>query len=94
MIHRNWTDSPRVQGLEKMRVTLEMYGPYQQFNKGGQLRADLDVEDNLTVRDLLMKLGMDINAPWNAGLNGALAHPSDKLTDGSFLIVFPAIDGG
>ena len=77
-----------------MRVTVEMYGPLRRFNKDGQPRAELNVEDNLTVRDLLVGLGMDMDEPWNAGLNGTLAAPSDKLSDGSLLIVFPPIDGG
>ena len=77
-----------------MRVTVEMYGPLQRFNKDGQRRAELDVEDNLSVRDLLVSLGMDMDEPWNAGLDGTLATPSDKLSDGSFLIVFPPIEGG
>jgi hypothetical protein len=77
-----------------MRVTVEMYGPLRRFNKDGQSRAELNVEDNLTVRDLLVSLGMDMNEPWNAGLDGTLATPSDKLSDGSLLIVFPPIDGG
>ena len=42
-----------------MRVTIEMHGPLQRFNKDGRLRAELDLEDNLTVRDLLMRLGID-----------------------------------
>ena len=77
-----------------MRVTVEMHGPLQRFNKGGQLRAELDLEENLTVRDLLVSLGMDMDEPWNAGLNGTLAVASDKLSEGSLLIVFPPIDGG
>jgi len=77
-----------------MRVTVEMHGPLQRFNKGGQRRAELDVQDNLTVRDLLVSLGMDMDEPWNAGLDGTLASPSDKLSDGSFLMVFPPIEGG
>jgi molybdopterin converting factor small subunit len=77
-----------------MRVTVEMYGALQRFNKGGQLRAELDLEDDLTVRDLLMSLGMDLDEPWNAGLNGTLAGPSDKISDGSLLIVFPPVEGG
>ena len=80
------------QGL--MRVTIEMHGPLQRFNKDGQLRAELDLEDTLTVRDLLMTLGMDMDEPWNAGLDGTLARPSDRLRDGSLLIVFPPIEGG
>jgi hypothetical protein len=77
-----------------MRITIEMHGPLQRFNKDGQLRAELDLEDNLTVRDLLLSLGMDMGEPWNAGLDGTLASPSDKLSDGSFLIVFPPVEGG
>ena len=77
-----------------MRVTIEMHGPLQRFNQGGQARAELDVEDNLTVRDLLMRLGMDMDEPWNAALDGTLARPSDKVSDGSLLMVFPPIEGG
>ena len=77
-----------------MRVTVEMHGPFQQFNKGGQLRAELDLEQDLTVRDLLTSLGVDVDEPWNAGLNGSLASPSDRVSDGSLLIVFPPIEGG
>jgi hypothetical protein len=77
-----------------MRVTVEMYGSLQRFNKGGLRRAELDVEDDLTVRGLLTSLGMDIDEPWNAGLNGKLAGPSDKLSDGSLLIVFAPLEGG
>jgi hypothetical protein len=77
-----------------MRVTIEMHGPLQRFNKGGQRRAELDLEDNLTVRDVLMSLGMDMDEPWNAGLDGTLARPSDKVSDGSLLVVFPPVEGG
>jgi len=77
-----------------MRVTLEMHGPFQQFNKDSQFRAELELEDNLTVRDLLMSLGMDMDEPWNAALNGTLAKPGDSLSDGSTLMVFPPIEGG
>ena len=77
-----------------MRVTVEMHGPFQQFNKGGQRRAELDLEDELTVRGLLTSLGVDVNEPWNAGLNGALAGPSDRVSDGALLVVFPPIEGG
>jgi molybdopterin converting factor small subunit len=77
-----------------MHVTVEMYGSFQQFNKGGQRRVELDLEDELSVRDLLTSLGVDVNEPWNAGLNGRLASPSDRVSDGALLIVFPPIEGG
>ena len=77
-----------------MRITLEMHGPLQRFNTGGQRRAELDVEDGVTVRELLTGLGMDMDEPWNAGLDGTLAAGSDRLRDGSLLIVFSPIEGG
>ena len=77
-----------------MRVTVEMHGPLQRFNQGGQLRAELDLDGNPTVHELLLRLGMDMDEPWNAALNGTLARPSDKLSDGSVLLVFPPIEGG
>jgi hypothetical protein len=77
-----------------VRVTIEMYGPLRRFNKGGELRTELDVEGNPTVAELLASLGMDMDEPWNAGLNGTLAKSSDTVSDGSFLIVFPPIEGG
>lgn len=77
-----------------MRVTLEMHGALQRFNKGGLPRAELDLQDDLTVHELLTSLGMDMDEPWNAALNGTLARPGDRVTDGSLLMVFPPIEGG
>ena len=71
-----------------------MHGPLQRFNRGGQHRAELDVQDHVTVQELLCELGMDMNEPWNAGLDGTLAAPSDRLHEGSVLIVFAPIEGG
>ncbi len=77
-----------------MRITIEMLGPLQRFNQGGLPRAELDLDENMSVHDLLLSLGMDMDEPWNAALNGTLARPSDKLSDGSVLLVFPPIEGG
>jgi sulfur carrier protein ThiS len=71
-----------------------MYGPLQRFNQGGKPKAEVDLEDSLTVHELLMSLGMDMDEPWNAALNGTLARPSDVLSDGSLLLIFPPIEGG
>lgn len=87
-------DRLRAYGQRQMRITIEMYGPLQRFNKGGQPRAELELEDGLSVHDLLAGLGMDMDEPWNAALDGTLASPADKVSDGSLLLVFPPIDGG
>jgi len=77
-----------------MRITIEMHGPLQCFNRDGECRAEWELPDDLTVGEVLTHLGMDLNEPWNAGLNGALAAADDKVSDGSLLIVFPPIEGG
>jgi molybdopterin converting factor small subunit len=77
-----------------MRVVVETYGTLRRLLPDGQRRVELEVEDDTTVRELLLKLGMDENEPWNASLNGTLAKPSDVVSEGSFLIVFPPIAGG
>lgn len=77
-----------------MRITIEMHGPLQRFNKGGQPRVELDLEDNLSVHEVLLSLGMDMDEPWNAALNGTLARPQDRVSEGSLLLVFPPIEGG
>ena len=77
-----------------MRVILEVYGELRRFLQNEQRRLEMEVEDNVTVADLLKKVGIDLMEPWNASLNGTLADPSDTVTEGSVLIVFPPISGG
>lgn len=77
-----------------MRITLEMHDALQRFSPGGQRRVELDVRDGATVAQLLASLGMDMDEPWNAALDGALAAPEDPVHGGSLLIVFPPIAGG
>lgn len=77
-----------------MRITLEMHGALQRFNPGGQRQAVLEVEEDISVDELLAGLGMDLQAPWNAALDGALAEGSQRLAEGSHLVVFEPIAGG
>ncbi len=77
-----------------MRVVVEMYGTFRRFLQDGQRRVEMEVEENTTVRDVLLKLGMDLDEPWNASLNGTLATPLDIVPEGAILMVFPPITGG
>ncbi len=77
-----------------MRVVVEVYAGLRRFLQGKERRVELDVGEGATVRDVLLKLGIDVNEPWNASLNGTLAGPSDTVSEGSLLIVFPSITGG
>ena len=77
-----------------MHVVVELYGRLQRFLKEEQRRVELEVAENTTIMDLLLKLGIDPNEPWNASLDGRLAYPSDVVSEGSIVILFPPIDGG
>jgi len=77
-----------------MHVVVELYGRHQRFLKEEQRTVELEVEENATIMDLLLKLGVDPNEPWNASLDGRLAYPSDVVSEGSIVILFPPIGGG
>lgn len=77
-----------------MRVLVEVYGDLQRFLKDGQQRVALEVEEHTTVIGVLIKLGIDVKEPWNASLNGTLAAPSDPVSEGATILVFPPIAGG
>ena len=57
-------------------------------------RAEVEVREDATVLDVLRKVDVDLDRPWNASLNGTLAGPSDRVSEGSLLLVFPPIAGG
>lgn len=77
-----------------MRITVEMHGELQRFGPTGGRPARLEVAPGATVRDVLVRLGMDLDEPWNAALDGRLAAVDDEVRDGSRLIVFAPIAGG
>ncbi len=77
-----------------MRVSVEAYGMLRRSLPDERRRVELEVEENSTVREVLLKLGVDLNEPWNASLNGRLADPSETVSEGSLLLVFPPISGG
>ena len=77
-----------------MRVVVELYGTLQRLLPDSQRRVELDVEENTTVIEVLVKLGVEVNEAWTASLNGMLADPADIVSEGSLLIAFPPITGG
>ena len=92
-VQDNRGNDPRM-GVLRMRVIVEVLGTLRQFLQDGQGHVELEVEEDCTVREVLLRLGIDLNEPWNASLNGALASPTDTVSEGSVLLVFPPITGG
>ncbi|MDP6549954.1 MAG: MoaD/ThiS family protein [Dehalococcoidia bacterium] len=77
-----------------MQVTVESYGLMKDLIADERRRVDVDVEQNATVMEVLRKVGVQVDLPWNASLNGTLADPSDQVSEGSLILVFPPIAGG
>ena len=77
-----------------MRVVVDVMGTLKKFLQDNQGRFEMEVEEGTTVTELLKGLGFALEEPWNASLNGTLASPSDALSNGSVLLVFPPITGG
>ncbi|MBI4339590.1 MAG: MoaD/ThiS family protein [Chloroflexi bacterium] len=77
-----------------MHVTVEVFGPLRKYLPDERRTTELDVEEGTSVIGLLALLGIDVNEPWNASLNGTLASASDTLTEGSVVLFFPPIGGG
>jgi molybdopterin converting factor small subunit len=77
-----------------MRVTVETYGLKRGLIADERRKVDVDIEQNATVLEVLRKVGVQVDLPWNASLNGTLADPSDQVSEGSLILVFPPISGG
>jgi molybdopterin converting factor small subunit len=77
-----------------MRVTVETYGLKKGLIADERRKVDVDIEQNATVLEVLRKVGVQVDLPWNASLNGTLADPSDQVSEGSLILVFPPIAGG
>ena len=77
-----------------MHVVVDVMGTLRRFLENGQGRVELEVEEGVTIGEVLLKLGMDLDEPWNASLDGTLASPSDLVSEGSVVLVFPPITGG
>ena len=78
----------------RMRVTVETYGLKKGLVADERRKVDVDIEQNATVLEVLRKVGVQVDQPWNASLNGTLADPSDQVSEGSLILVFPPIAGG
>ena len=77
-----------------MLVKVELYGDLGKSTRGGDRKVDVEVDEGITVGEVLMQLGVTREQTWNAALNGTLIYASDVVAEGGTLIVFPPIAGG
>ena len=61
----------------------------------GYKRKDIEVEDKITVKMLLVQLSLPINSEWLAvSVNGVLKDKWSKLKDGDDILISPAGGAG
>jgi sulfur carrier protein ThiS len=77
-----------------MRVIVETYGLLKGLVADERRRVEVKVKEDATVLEVLRQVGVNPDQPWNASLNGTLADPSDRVSEGSLILVFPPISGG
>lgn len=79
-----------------IRIELRLFGHLRDYlPKGGSFPStDMEVEDGLTLGELLDKLGIPDSEPKILFVNGIHAQRSQTLKDGDRVSVFPPVAGG
>ena len=79
-----------------MQIEFHLYASFKKFlpEGCGDRTCHIDVEEGTTVKDLLGKLHIPINAPKVIFLNGIHAKGDEVLKDGDRLGAFPPVAGG
>lgn len=79
-----------------MRVELRLYASLQKFLPGDSAdnTRSVEVEEGATVRNLLEKLQIPLEAPKIIFLNGIHARGDEVLKEGDRVGAFPQVAGG
>jgi molybdopterin converting factor small subunit len=77
-----------------MQVKVELLGDLGKSTEDGDRKVDVEVDEGITVGEVLEQLGVTREQTWNAAMNGNLAYSTDVVTKDATLIVFPPIAGG
>jgi sulfur-carrier protein len=83
-------------GTKGLQIELHLYASFKKFlpEGCGENACHMDVEEGTTVKDLLGKLHIPLNAPKVIFLNGIHAKGEEILKDGDRLGAFPPVAGG
>ncbi len=76
-----------------MRVEVELFGELRGLSQNGP-KFEIEVEDGMTIGQLLSKIGVQDSDSWTAAIDGEVAYADTTLVDKSKVIVFPPIAGG
>ena len=78
-----------------MKVEVKLHAQLRKFApKKDQNHLVLDIRGSISVKDLVKRIGIPIGKAKLIIIDGVRGKPSDKLTDGAVVDLFPPIAGG
>ncbi len=77
-----------------MRVTVHLYGNLKRFAPAERARAEIELPDGSSLRDLFMRLEIPDASVWMAAVNDTVVQDSTALHEGDVVEVFEPVGGG
>lgn len=77
-----------------MRITLKLYGDLKKFAPNRKESAQIEIENGLSIRALLSRMGVPDASVWMSAVNGTVIDDIAPLHEGDVLEVFEPVGGG
>lgn len=77
-----------------IRVRVRAYGPLRRYLPGGAGEAELAIDEDSTLADLLSMLGVAEEEAWLLALNDQVVEPEARLREGDEVELMLPIGGG
>jgi len=77
-----------------MHITLKLYGNLKKYAPNQKENAQIEIENGLSIRALLSRLGVPDADVWICAINDAVVDEIAQLNEGDVLEVFEPVGGG
>ena len=78
-----------------MKVEVKLHAQLRKFvPKKDRNHLTLDVDEGIPVKNIVKMIGVPLDKAKLIIINGVRGKPSDKLTDGAVVDLFPPLAGG
>lgn len=77
-----------------MHITLKLYGNLKKHAPDQKENAPIEIENGLSIRALLSRLGVPDADVWMCAINGTVVDDIAQLHEGDVLEVFEPVGGG
>jgi sulfur carrier protein ThiS len=77
-----------------MNITVKLYGNLKKYSPHREERASLELENGLSIRTLLSRLGVPDADVWMCAVNDTVVDDLAQLQEGDMLEVFEPVGGG